>query len=333
MSALSQQSGYLESWGKKVKGIQPHEFDVCLYHAGCPDGVGGAFPFWRLNDRGRNIEIKPINHYDSYPKNLVRGKKVVMVDICFKRENILRLCRDAEVVVVLDHHDTSRRSIEGTEKIHDNIGYVFDMKRSGAQISWNWCYPLESNPWFIDIIADRDLWEWRIPNSRLIGRALYHFEWYTFQKMEELYTTATPLRKLKETFIAQGRLLHEIETKDISYSVGNSVLCDFTCVGKTYRVRLTACHPTIRSEVGNTLANFKDCHFAATWRYDFQSDQWWISFRGAKDSSLKLNRIAEKFGGGGHPKACGFSIHGNNSKDHFDKDVVTGTLWDYFKIV
>ncbi len=337
--------------GEKCKRLHPYSFDVCLYHFGCPDGIGGAFPFWRINRSRYEIttllktkvplpkvlpfDIKGVKHNEPYPEELIREKNVVIVDFSYKRDVIKEMCRNATLVYILDHHETARRELEGLEKEFDNFGYIFDLDRSGAQIAWDWCYPDIPRPWFIEIIADRDLWKWEIPNAKEIGKALYHFEWYNWEKMEELTNNLKDTPALIKKFTEQGRILLDIDTKDISYAVGTSKLCEF----QGHRIRLSTCHPSLRSEVGNAAANMYDCDFAATWRYDVSTDQWWISLRGSKNCCIQLNQITEKFGGGGHPKACGFTIHGVDSNEWRRADtekrskMAHGTIRDYFKLI
>ena len=56
--------------------------------------------------------------------------------------------------------------------------------------------------------------------------------------------------------------------------------------------------------------------FSIMWRYNFINDEWYISMRGVNE--LDLSAIAKDFGGGGHPKACGFTIpKGENLYTYF----------------
>ena len=36
------------------RGTTPSDYDVCLYHSNCPDGIGGAYPFWKANHSRRS---------------------------------------------------------------------------------------------------------------------------------------------------------------------------------------------------------------------------------------------------------------------------------------
>ncbi len=45
-----------------------------------------------------------------------------------------------------------------------------------------------------------------------------------------------------------------------------------------------------------------------TYRHDFRNTKWYISYRASKWSLIDLSIITTTFGGGGHPKASGFTI-------------------------
>ena len=236
------------------------------------------------------------------------------------------MCKYAKHITVLDHHETSFRDLNGL--LIKNLSYIIDMDRSGAQIAWDFCHGPKERPWFIEIIADRDLWKWELLHSKEIGKALYNGGWYTWEKMQELENSKTPDED-RAKFQKEGEFLLSVEEKEVEYLVNSSVLCKFG----DYRVRLTTCNPQLRSEVGSRISELSDCDFAVIWRYDFLSDQWWISLRGSKDCKIALNILCEKFGGGGHPKACGFTIHGKKSKEWFESlksNMACGCLRDYF---
>lgn len=304
---------------------KPDTFEICLHHANCPDGIGGAFPFWKKN---KNILLIGVRHSERIPLEFLVGKTVVIVDFCYSKKEIELICKTAKYVLILDHHDTSLREIKGLEL--DNLSYLFDTKRAASQIAWDFIFSTP-RPWFIDIIADRDLWKWSVPHSKEIGKGLYHGGWYSLEKMEELEYSRNPERD-RERFYLEGKILLEMEEKEISYSVRNSVLCRF----EGYKVRVVTCNPSIRSEVGNRVANMDDCDFAVIWRYDLSSDQWWLSLRGRRRCKIALNQICEKYLGGGHTRACGFAIHGPRSREWHEaipsvrKKMAFGCLSDYF---
>lgn len=294
-----------------MSSIDIRTVDLVIYHNPCVDGTAGAWPFWRENrDRYAKglIKFQGYRNDHSDPPD-VKGLNVVIVDCCYSREKLLKMKNDANRVIVLDHHDTNERCTEGLDDC------IFDMDRSGAQIAWDFVYPQTQRPWFIDIIADRDLWKWEIPHSKSIGKAMFAQECYTWEKMDDLMrsiahgTSKTDIA----TFRIIGDILNSVEEQEIKSSCRKAVLSNFRVGDDVYRVKVSYCPPHLRSDVGNKLADH-ECDFAAIYTYDFSSDQWWISLRGHK-GGLNLAKIAERLGGGGHPPAAGFVIDGSKGEN------------------
>lgn len=305
---------------------KPIDTDVVLYHGGCPDGIMGAWCFWTTLADTKNNLFRGVRHGSHPPYEILVGKNVAIVDFCYPLEEMRDIARVVNHLTVLDHHDTAMRDIEDLEG--DNITKIFDMKRSGAQIAWDYINPTltDERPWFVEIVADRDLWKWEIPNSREYGTALHHGDWYRFESIEALHImTRQQTEEVKALLLTQGSLLKSIEEKKVQICTRYSQLVEF----EGYKVRLGHIDSDYRSAAGNSLIEKGDCDFAATWRYVYEVDQWWISVRAPKDCPISVNKLCEKYGGGGHPSACGFAIHGKRSAD-IDKALAVGGLRDYF---
>ena len=70
------------------------EFDVVFYHGGCTDGEMGAllFRYW-LSRKGMNDvpQFVPMAA-GAYPSNIdVTGRRILMIDVCPKREEIIKI--------------------------------------------------------------------------------------------------------------------------------------------------------------------------------------------------------------------------------------------------
>jgi uncharacterized protein len=302
------------------KIIQP---DVVIYHQGCPDGIAGAWPFWREGNKEK-MKFMQYNYGQPTPvKEDIKDKIIAMVDFCFDRDVMLRILESAKMVVVLDHHLSTQRQIKGIEK--ENFELHFDLERSAAQICWEYVYGTVC-PWFINVIADRDLWKWTLPYSREVSKALYVKNYYNFGGLDNLL--AIPQNEIPNTirfFSSKGEIFLRKEEKEILSAVHSSVLCEMTTPsGKKYRVRLTSCKPSLRSEVGNRLASSKGCEFAALWNYDFLLDEWWISLRGSPSNNIDLSQVCEEFHrGGGHFNAASFALRGADNQK----------LQNYFRVL
>lgn len=320
--------------GKRFRKNIP---DIVFYHNNCPDGLCAAYAFWKVYP---DIKYIGVTHGLSHPKN-VHNKNVYMLDFSYKRDILKELCNKAKNVMIIDHHKSFIEDVNNLESECQNFAYIFNEDKCGAELSWEYMFPNTEVPWFIKYIGDRDLWKWELPYSKEINRALY-FLGYTFYDYEN---KTPPWKKLEQLLnekpfqiqkklIERGKYILEQEEQEVKIACSNSIRCNFEdCV-----VRLTTCSPHLRSEVGNKIAEtYTDCDFVAVWRYDFSNDHWYISLRN-RNPEKDLTPYAEKYGGGGHSHACGFTIYGGLSPEIDTKEKLTppaeyarGNLQNYFR--
>jgi len=251
----------------------------------------------------------------------IKGKVVVVVDFCWNPKGITYMCTHAAKVVILDHHESSICEFFGTESIsdidpadrglcaqHKNLACEFDIKRAGAQIAWDWGRGRCVRPWFLEHIADRDLWNWHLDSTKAITAAMYEGNWYNLFAMETMVSMEEVLRPL---FILQGTSILKHQDKAVAVAASKSILTRFD----GHIVRVAQCPSHIRSAVGHALCNMGDCEFSALLRYSIENDQWYVSLRCLKGANVNLARISKKYGGGGHATAAGFAVHGPRSPD------------------
>lgn len=291
-------------------------FHRIIYHGGCPDGIAAAWPFWREN-KNKNAIYEGYKHGQT-PPVIEKGETIAILDFCFPYEVILEMAAIATRIVILDHHVSAERHIFSKD-LPMNVEIVYDTKRSGAQIAWDWVYPyIYRYPWFINIIAQRDLWKWTDPNAKAIGEGLFLNGYYKWYKLEELWNMSdAETEKIKGEMYVQGCWHMKEKDRVIAVVCSNSVLSKLTTPsGKTYTVMLATCQYKDRSDVGNELCKkYPDVDFAVTYTYDFLLDEWWISCRASSESSQDLTKICSEFSrSGGHAKAAGFTIFGSKNE-------------------
>lgn len=283
--------------------------DVVLYHGKCPDGIGSAWVYW---NKDKNIKFIGVSHELNVLDNIlddIRNKNVVIVDFSFPIELLSTIvCPNVKTVAILDHHDTAYRNLKSAH-LDDNIFNLFfyiDLTRSGAQITWDMVNPnlVNNRPYFIDYIGDRDLWKFELPCSKEFNMGLYNEGWITFEGLDILN-----MKDKRKELIKIGKTLLDIQNRTVAEIAETSILVSFN----NYKVRIPnkTFDMSIRSEVGNKLSELSDCDFSATYEYIFTEKEWKISLRGSNNCKIKLNEIAEIYGGGGHPLACGFTYKDN----------------------
>lgn len=286
--------------------------DYVIYHHPCFDGSGGA---WCVTEYCRRqglsmpelIGVKPGCEEYKFPS--FTGKFVVVVDISFQRSLMKHIIDESERIIVLDHHRSAQRQLEGLEHC------IFDMTRSGAEMAWDYFFPNEDKPRFIQHIGDRDLWRWdRDENSKAFSAAL--FNKFQFATPEETLAALDQIANFNqekyEEFVRYGEQCLEIEEKNIQLACKKAVKCELKCADDSVYTVWTSDSRLHRSEIGNTLAKRPECDFALIYSYDLKSNEWWISMRGIEEKGFDLSEIAARFPrGGGHPLASGFTWSGH----------------------
>lgn len=271
---------------------------LILYHANCPDGFTSMWVayralmrWWHNQDITEgsippNIECVPM-HYKQPPPD-VTGKDVYICDFSFPRTMLQEMHFKAERLVVLDHHKTAQQDLEGLEFC------VFDMNRSGAGITWDYFHNGNEpgpRPWLVEYIQDRDLWTWKLPNSRQICDAISSRP-LTLEAWDEMAAMPTP-----DLLDVEGQAIGKYKTTVIDSHIKQAYITEF----EGYEVPAVNAS-TLNSELGNILS--KNYPFAVAWSY-LGEGIFRYSLRAT--SNVDVSAICKKYGGGGHAAAAGFT--------------------------
>jgi len=134
---------------------------VIFFHANCNDGSAAATVFYsKFGDEATYI---PVVHGEKCDLEICKDRTVYFVDFVFPNEIMKEIKKVCAKLVVLDHHKTAYKRLEGVE-----YEGVLDMERSGAMLAFNYFYPgYRSNDFDVDgnktvtvleLVQDRDLW-------------------------------------------------------------------------------------------------------------------------------------------------------------------------------
>jgi oligoribonuclease NrnB/cAMP/cGMP phosphodiesterase (DHH superfamily) len=291
---------------------------IVIYHGGCTDGTCGAWCFyhWMYTHPQPFADVKveyfPAFHGSQNMPETLQGRTVVMIDFTYTEENMNKLITEAHYTLVLDHHETAKGRVQNGPKCTT----VFDMDRSGCQIAWD-VFINQPRPWFVDYIADRDLWTWKLPRSKEVSAALYTlYEHDNIQTYAKLWNDSLFNQELKDQVADKGVVCQRYEQNIVEQLKSTAILME---LGE-HKVLAASCPWMFRSELGNQLAKDDRCDYALLYtlvppKYDEEKSEvkpesFSISLRGIAEKGIDLSKIAEKYGGGGHKLACGFGWHG-----------------------
>ncbi len=265
---------------------------VVLYHKNCADGFGAAWAAWKK--LGHRADYMAVEHQEPPPPGLV-NKKIYLVDFSYSPSTTKKLLAENKQITALDHHVTAEEAIQLTDD------YRYDPTHSGAVISWQYFHPTKTVPSLLKYIEDRDLWRWALPHTKEINTAL-ELTPFDFNKWNIIARDMERARS-KKKYIATGAILLQYRRAlvDRLIAMASSVIFeDHT----TFAVNTQLFH----SEVGHALAK-KLPPISITWYQEHNTKHY--SLR--SDGTIDVAAIAQKYGGGGHKAAAGFSMSANES--------------------
>lgn len=276
---------------------------IIMYHDRCFDGLCGAWVARRFF--GDTVEYVALTDHATAPAIDVRGRDVYVIDFSFHLPIALALQASAKTFVVLDHHKSAEADV--TALTH----HVFDNKRSGAQIAWDYFFTDTTRPKLVDYIGDSDIWTHQLVHTREINAYIHsnRLDFDIFDQHHDALETSQGFTKIVEI----GTVIRRVQDGRVASFAERS----FPITFHGHTVRALNCPSDIRSDVGHLLASTYP-PFAVLFYLDVVDGVplWKVSLRG--NGSVDVSEIAKTYGGGGHYSAAAFSVQ--------DKEVLTRIL-------
>lgn len=256
-----------------------------IYHKMCMDGFGGAYSAWKkLGDSAIYI---PYQYGEAIPE-IADNSIVYLIDVSFSREELEAINKRVQKLVVLDHHESAMDNLKG-------LNYcIFDMKKSGAMLAWEYFHPKVKVPFYIKYIQDRDLFTNKLKDTHEIHLGIYSLP-LNFIEWDKKIGHKISLKKNGEAIVSfQNKLIKEVESHIVF--VNFEGYRNIPCVNSV----------VLTSDIGAELnKKIENAPFCLIYLINAKGRVKW-SIRSNKDDFNGIP-IAEKHGGGGHKKACGFT--------------------------
>lgn len=278
-----------------------------LYHSHCWDGFCAA---WIAKGQlPADTSFIPVQYGQSEPA-MECGATVYLVDFSYPRAEMRNLLSQMHKVVVLDHHKTAQAELAGIvdefiqrpDLVNNPPGSElpvvhFDMNKSGGRLTWEYFHGDAPSPWLVDYTEDRDLWRWRLPNSRAVNAALRSYPldfvlWDTWAEM-----TKEDSLPLLGRFRDEGDAILRRERQIIDDHIRHARELEMDG-HKVLAVNATVLFSDIAGELAKDRP-FGACYFDRADR----KRQWSLRSR---DGGVDVSEVAKRHGGGGHRNAAGF---------------------------
>lgn len=276
--------------------------DICLFHADCVDGFGGAWAIWR---RWPTCTFIPAEYGAPLELDDIEGKNILFVDFSAPAD-VLRAMVDegkARSVVVLDHHKSAQAALAGLPtfegpaiETEEPVLVWFDMEKSGARLAWEFAHPGTSAPPNLILrIEDRDLWRFRYPDTKEVIAAINSYAqdfqvWETLNRsFDALIDEGEPI--LRANAVAVQTMLKHAYEGDIA---GHTI----PLVNVPKQFSSDACHRLLEMN--------PEAPFVASW---FRRGDGLLEFSLRSEAHRQdVSQVAAAFGGGGHRNAAGFKL-------------------------
>jgi oligoribonuclease NrnB/cAMP/cGMP phosphodiesterase (DHH superfamily) len=266
---------------------------IVIYHGpGCADGFTAAWVAWKKL-AWRDATFVEAKYGDGPPD--VAGKDVLIVDFSYPRAVLLDMHEKAKSLQVFDHHKSSAADLAGLDFC------VFDMHRSGAAIAWDMLHQGERRPMLVELVQDRDLWRWKVFQSKALNawlgvqeRDFLHWEFVATQ-LEDDRTGYETTKRIMLVDCGEAILKH-IDAY-VESTAKNAMTVRFQGI---HGIPFINAPGMMASELIGKLA--EDAPFAVGW---FQRSDGKFQYS-LRSREFDVSRVAERFGGGGHRQAAGF---------------------------
>ncbi len=269
------------------------EHVIC--HKACHDGMAGA---WVAKKFIPYVTI----HFTTYEhewRNLVGEDGPVIeddllyfIDFCPLPEHLEMLTEKKIHFQVLDHHATAVNKIKDYENGKFMEFCQFDMDKSGSMLAWEW-FTDEAPPLFLEYIQIGDLWDWRHDDDK---KVLHYIRAIMPPSGDtDIFERTMKDFDEKEALKVGGILFAQLEN---SVKFATRRACILTFNGEEILAVNTR---TDHSEIGHALEEKSPNGLGMTYTIYPEDNKVKFSVRGEG-----ANIFAQKYGGGGHPKAAGF---------------------------
>lgn len=278
-----------------------------VYHQADMDGVGSYHVIASQFISDKDAKVTPIPwDYGNPVPNLLVYDRLYIVDICLPSEDmkaIHSLYKDNAVWI--DHHKTANEKAEA-----DGFANMKGIRSPGRPSAVALCLKhigeIEEEYPGIMMLSAYDTWDkekvsWEhvtLP-SQAGFKAKFLRVVTQFDTAETGYFMQAMRNPIK--YITNGEAI--LKSDQIRNSATSRRAFTFTWKGIAFIV-------VNQGEVNSTVAEAALLPHEAImiFKYDGSNNNWVFSLYGIDDSSHNLSVIAKEMGGGGHAKACGFTV-------------------------
>jgi oligoribonuclease NrnB/cAMP/cGMP phosphodiesterase (DHH superfamily) len=269
-------------------------YTLCLYHND-PDGRASAAIVRRA--LGPGVRCQEATYGGPLPwERIEKAQRVVIVDFSFPRAEMERLAQKRELIWI-DHHITA---INDLEPVAADWPGLRDTRQAACVLTWRYFFPEHPTPRGIILIGDRDTWALTEPDARPFGEGL--LQGSSHPDNDNLWK---PLLDDDSSFvdalIERGRQLLDVRMHNMRRTVARY---GYVVTFEGYRTLAV----NFRGD-GDMGQHIRDLGYQIAYCYvDSIQNGRLMTIVTMFSGEVNVAEIAQRFGGGGHVGAAGFSF-------------------------
>jgi oligoribonuclease NrnB/cAMP/cGMP phosphodiesterase (DHH superfamily) len=271
----------------------------CFYHNDLDGRCAGAIVAQFRNNYNKD-DFFEVDYVMDLPIDKVKdGEEVWFVDYSFK-DNTVHIINDLITrnckVIWIDHHTSSINLVNANEELQTIEGIRQD-GISGAGLTYMYCYNKEFNdiPYYIKLVSDYDCWQYKFePDTTYFKIGIETTE---FDALDYVWTNLSLGGNTLDKIIKTGKIIKGYIDNDNTYYREHF----------SYESEIESHKCLVVNKKTNSWVfgdKYNDYPLVMVWVYNGEKYTYSI-FSSNKD--IDCSKIAEKFGGGGHKGAAGFS--------------------------
>nr|QFG73764.1 MAG: hypothetical protein [Megaviridae environmental sample] len=288
------------------------KFDHILYHRNCPDG------FSALSLLMRSDIIVPGSFYwgDSPDTKIIprhiNNKTIIAVDLGYSKDIIMGILKVCKKLVFIDHHITHHKSRSLIKD--DKFTYIYNEKLCGATLVFNYLNRFNTDkikkktPLYLKYIQDNDLGIWQYPETKMFLVALeikiLHNPKYNTRKRLSKWNILYIDDNVKR-YIKKGKIYLEYRYFLLERNSMHYKLVTIKHANRKYLFVTVNNSGALSGKLGCYLNDkFPETDGSIVYQYlDGRRVRCIL-----RSNDIAINWLAERYGGGGHPKAAAFDI-------------------------
>lgn len=267
----------------------------------CPDGLAAAWVALKKYPEAFTIGCwypDSATPFNGLP--YLSNKNVIIVDFSVHPEVIKIWESNGCDLTIIDHHQTA---IAFLSSISSQLKGKLDIYKCGAVLTWEYFFPERAIPDFLYLVQERDCGDlWALPQDEYWESDASYFHKFSSMRGRSygLYDELEKLTRPEIVAIAKAEVGDILKEKrdECAKNMNNFKVVEFEGYSAGY---ITLSNASMASDLGKMWV---DLHGGIA---IIQSKDK-ISLRSSvRDGNIDVGAIAQKYGGGGHKHAAGFT--------------------------